>query len=231
MTGHEAPALLPPLVIIYSRFPVPKSLSLGLLLLLLIVDSSICREIPHFLDFPYSGLVRGIAGFGSGFLICELIHDRSDSAIPGWAETIVAILFLGILPLKAIHFLLPPAFVCIIAITYLPNSRLGKVLGSPVFAYLGAISYSIYLWQYPVFRVSSLLFGLRELAGYKQNAIISEPQKFLYFGGTVLILLALSTLSYYCFEIPMRSLLRRPIREWFRWKSFPWVREGNPGVG
>lgn len=68
-----------------------------------------------------------------------------------------------------------------------------KILSSNIFIYFGIISYSLYLWHYPIFAFSRL----SEFATYSiSNKII-----------LILLLLSLANLSYFIIEKPFRNKL------------------------
>src|SRR5437762_4190452 len=80
-----------------------------------------------------------------------------------------------------------------------PISVPGKLLTSRVALSIGLISYSLYLWHWPVFSLFRWTIGF------------SEPwQKLLALGVAV----AMSLVSYFWVEVPMRTMrqLRRPSR-------------------
>jgi len=206
-------AAFPLFAFLFARRPVHRGLCFALLLASIAVDAVFSGRMtgPH--PFQYSGLVRGVSGFAAGFLLCELLYGREEPLVPGGVEITFGILALLILPFNSLHFLLPIAFALLIAFTYSPASRLAVILGSPLFAFLGAISYSVYIWHFPVIKACTLLFGLRRMGDFSSNINISAARKLLYCGGTFLMLIAVSSISYYWYETPVRRLLRRPVRE------------------
>jgi len=80
---------------------------------------------------------------------------------------------------------------------------LSRALGNPVFAYIGKISYGIYLWHFPLFMILNAermhLYGL--------------PLLVVRFGVTVLV----ATASYYLVEQPVRRGRMATFAEWRGW--------------
>ncbi len=75
---------------------------------------------------------------------------------------------------------------------------IGKILCSPALLWLGALSYSLYLWHWPVLYFQS-----------KIDQSITFNDALAAFALTVL----LSTITYYCIENPLRSKLSK-FRRW-----------------
>ena len=205
--------LFPFFAFIMARRRLPKAVSLVILLAALVADFMVSRDVAHPLPFEYSGLVRGIAGFTVGFLICELIHKRDAPLMPAPAEAILGLMVLALLPFNGLHPLLPIAFAALIAVTYSPASCLGRILGSPLFAYLGALSYSVYIWQAPVIKACTLAFAMRQVGGEELDMHATVWHKVLYCVGTPLALALIANLSYYAFETPVRRILRGRARD------------------
>ena len=94
------------------------------------------------------------------------------------------------------------AAVIIAGITVSPNSLLSKLLAIGLLAWLGRISYGVYLWHYPVLFLSPALAQGHQIA----------------FTGITSILLAATT--YYYVELPAiragKNLLARRLGERYR---------------
>jgi peptidoglycan/LPS O-acetylase OafA/YrhL len=83
------------------------------------------------------------------------------------------------------------------------GGALARALGNPVFRYLGAISYGIYLWHFPLF---ALMDGARlHLAGY--------PLLLVRMAAAV----AVASVSYVLVEQPIRRGATRTLTEWRAW--------------
>lgn len=93
--------------------------------------------------------------------------------------------------LPSIYSLLLIIGVCLII--WFSNNKdfIGKILSSKLFVGIGLISYSLYLWHYPIF-----VFG--RIAGYSP----SIPINFLIF---LLISFSLSIITFYSIEKPFRN--------------------------
>jgi peptidoglycan/LPS O-acetylase OafA/YrhL len=209
-------AIFPLFAFALARRSAPRWACAALLLGMLLLNAICGGERPNPFHFQHSGLVRGITGFSAGFLICELLYQRIEPLVPVMAEIGVAILVVVMLPFPSLHAFLPFGFAALIAITYSSYSPLGRILGSPFLAYLGGVSYSIYIWQYPVIKACSVLFTVRKMGAMGTDLDISAARKLLYCGGCTLMLAVVANVSYYWFETPLRRMLRRPVREWFR---------------
>ncbi len=215
-------AIFPLLAFLLARQSLSRAVSLSAILIALLVNAIVSSDSPYPVHFEYAGLTLGITGFTAGFLLCELLYARESPLIPWSAEICLAVLVLALLPFASVHALLPAAFAALIAVTYSPASRLGRVLGSPFFHYLGGISYSVYIWQYPVLKACTLAFGVRHMGNVDLDTASAAPgRKLLYCAGTIVTLMLVANVSYYWFESPLRRILRRPIRDWFRARPLP----------
>ena len=83
------------------------------------------------------------------------------------------------------------------------DDLVGKILGSKPFVWVGLISYSAYLWHYPIFAFSRI--GGRQLSNYDKLELI-------------LLTFILSLLSF--------KLIERPFRKTIERKSFAWITFG-----
>jgi peptidoglycan/LPS O-acetylase OafA/YrhL len=189
---------------LYSRHKVPRGVSCAVL-----AAAAAANSLFGSVHFSYGGLARGISGFAAGFLLCELINGREKPLVPRAVEIAFGLCAVAILPFVSLHFLLPFLFVVLLAVTYSPSSALGWLLGTAFIEYLGEISYSIYIWHFPVIKACTLLFGLRHMGDIDSNLNISPGQKLLYLGGTILALALVANVSYYWYETPLRQFFRR----------------------
>ena len=132
------------------------------------------RSLPELRIATYAGATLAAAGFVIG-------HSQSYP-VPGAALPVLGALTL----IVGLH-------------GRTPSSLLGRLLTSHSALSIGLISYSLYLWHWPVFSLFRWTIGF------------SEPwQKLLALGVAV----AMSLVSYFWVEVPMRTMrqLRRPGR-------------------
>jgi len=94
-------------------------------------------------------------------------------------------------PHPSFHTLIPIIGVALIIGFASKDELVGKVLGSKPFVWLGLISYSAYLWHFPIFAFTRIEFG----------GMISEFMSFL----GVLLTFGLSAISYRFVEKPFRK--------------------------
>jgi peptidoglycan/LPS O-acetylase OafA/YrhL len=87
-----------------------------------------------------------------------------------------------------------PIVMAIIVLSTANSTWAATLLGNPVVAYFGRISYSIYLWHMPILVSLLWLWPLRE-------------DTFLFIAAYLGTVTAAATLSFYCFEDPVRRLI------------------------
>tara|TARA_B100001093_G_scaffold244866_1_gene234466 strand:- start:460 stop:2514 length:2055 start_codon:yes stop_codon:yes gene_type:complete len=87
--------------------------------------------------------------------------------------------------------LIPLSGVCLIILYSNKNEYVHKILSTKLFVSLGLISYSLYLWHYPIFAFAR-----------KTEYILGDPNKKL---AVAIIILILSILSYFLIERPSRN--------------------------
>jgi peptidoglycan/LPS O-acetylase OafA/YrhL len=97
-------------------------------------------------------------------------------------------------PHPGFHTLIPIVGVALIIAFASKDELVGKLLGSKLFVWIGLISYSAYLWHYPIFAFSRM--GVNNHSNY---------DKF----GWILITLALSISSYVLIEKPFRRSINK----------------------
>ncbi len=156
-------------------------------------------------------LLRGIAGFSGGFILCGFLRGRNwncpfsiSSFLIGCCIVIATVhpqFRTGSLASKAGMWL------GLALITYgtFDNSSLpGRIFSNRIFEFLGTISYSLYLWHIP-----TETFLRRLLTAITHNPDVEETT---WFGWLLAVcVIVISAWSYYFFENP----LRRMIRHWF----------------
>jgi peptidoglycan/LPS O-acetylase OafA/YrhL len=199
----------PVLAILFACRRISSFFLLPILFALLTMDSLISSENIFGIDLPYAHLLRGIVGFAAGFLICELIYERNRAVLGRRGELVLTVATVAAFPFVTFHMILPFAFAGLIATTYPEKSWLGQKLSVPVLSYLGAISYSVYIWHLPVIKAATLAFGVRQMGAGGISRNISHVHLLLYCGGTIGAVLVISTVSYYWFESPLRRIFRK----------------------
>jgi peptidoglycan/LPS O-acetylase OafA/YrhL len=141
--------------------------------------------------------------FGLGMLCWRLWRQAPRAAVFGGTAWLAAVLagMLVMAPFKAMD--LPfVAACCLLVIGLAPErSRIAAVLGSPVPHWLGTISFSLYLWHAAFLPLRPAL--LRMLPA-------DDPGVALMVANTMNLglVLAVATLSYHGFEVPVRRWLR-----------------------
>jgi len=157
----------------------------------------------HGMLFP---CLRASLGFLIGTMVFAL-HGRPG----GWSRyasiisNITGILFLGVLiaaslgalPYLTVLWTFP---LLILTLSMENTSLVAKGLGTKVVHYLGAISYSIYLWHHPIEKTLSGVFPKMMSPAF--------PHRPLVFTLLVFLTLVVATISYECFEKPARRIVR-----------------------
>ena len=100
-------------------------------------------------------------------------------------------------------------FAAIILVSVYTEGVGKKLLGLKPLTYLGDISYSLYLMHLPI-----MFFLINYLKVKKfpniQLENLSWPTAWLYASIYLAIVIAVSTLTYYLIEVPMRKKLNQP---------------------
>ena len=168
---------------------------------LIAIGFQVWRDI----DFTYGlthpeGLVvfqrtdRCLDGLFWGCALALLIHQpgwrerlRRLTVMPVWLVFVAALLVVWTIPtpyaVVTESMLIP---MVLIGTVLHPQTVVGRLLESPPMAWLGRLSYSIYLWQ------SALFVGRYQ-----------EPSDFQVWPANVICLLAIAAASYYFFEKPI----------------------------
>lgn len=147
-------------------------------------------------------------------LLAALVERRTQSLLNGWRRSAVAstaflalvLSFLFLETLKDGPGLLSLWFSFLAAVVIITSSgsMQERLFGARVFRFLGKISYSLYLWHFPL-----LAFALS----------LNEPVNFWGRLGLIAISIALSTITYFAIERPIAdrtksSANRRSGRAW-----------------
>jgi peptidoglycan/LPS O-acetylase OafA/YrhL len=140
-------------------------------------------------------------GVGSILAFRELTHKGKQNnflvkslPVTGLCLIIYSISsFNGNTPHPSLHTTLPILGVALIIGFASKNEVIGKVLGCKIFVWLGLISYSAYLWHFPIFAFSRL--------GSSTHNNIDKLE-------WIFLTLVLSILSYFAVEKPFRGRLK-----------------------
>ncbi len=92
----------------------------------------------------------------------------------------------------SLHTLSPIIGVCLIIWFSDKNELITKILSTKLFVGIGLISYSLYIWHYPIFAFN--------LIRQKYFSLYQISNEYL-----ILLVFVLSIISYYCIEIPFRK--------------------------
>lgn len=169
--------------------------------------------VPHNLNTTYDyGFLRGLAGFIAGMLLYLLYQQqRWHNMFAKDATALLAIL----LVVLCLHFGVPDVvtvvmFAMLILSFACNNKMIHRVCNNKLMQYLGLISYSVYLMQ--IFLQEPFSRGLRlpGVTGFgrgKQN--IAFGSGFGYCLVYILLLIAISSITYYCIEVPCRRYINK----------------------
>ena len=155
-------------------------------------------------------LLTGIFGFGIGFSMHSLIgrglqYPKIWTAL-GIGLIVFSLIYRIVSPNDASHAFLVLGLVMIVACSV---DRLGapyRFLARPFFLYLGDISYSLYLWHYPIIYALVHKQGPMEARLHSAAALLAF--RITLCVATIALSLGVATLSYYQLEIPFRRLIR-----------------------
>lgn len=199
--------LFPPFLLLVWRYA--KAHVLAVLLVGFVVSLYVAQtgstQMPEaaFFLLPFRGweLLAGAI-----LAILELQRGRAPHGFAAWS---MPILGLGLITLAVLVFdeqTQHPSYVTLVPVVGAmlliwfcdPDSALTRFLGSRVFVGLGLISYSFYLWHFPVFAFSRI-----------GGVFASNTEKIAMTAAALIV----SIISYYCIEKPARNpstIARRP---------------------
>lgn len=199
----------------------------------------------HGIDATYDlGLVRCLYGFLVGHLTYRLWQAASRVKFNGGlleVGTLIAIVvYVSVVGRTGYSFFAPLAFAVVVFVFAFESGPISSLMSNKGNAWLGRISYSIYMWQaFIIFnfvdrpvsifeRMTSQVLTTTEGAG---SALGNEAGKLIVLGGqfvpilvTLLcvgLLVAVASVSYYLIEKPGQELFARLAR----WR---WRRSGSP---
>lgn len=145
----------------------------------------------------YYSLYARLPEFLAGGLVA--MHLRTGSTLPPWISNLGLglVLFaaatqplLG--PFPGLPALLPVAGAALILLTPKAGGISQQLLANKAMVWLGELSYSLYLWHWPV---------LALLRYYTGSQILDLPFSLLF----VALTFVLATISFYCIETPLRA--------------------------
>lgn len=166
------------------------------------------------------GLPRGIAGFFAGCLTYS-VHSNARLRGPAmlWAvlELLVlagVILFLSLAKESVLSYLAPLVFSLAVYVFAADSGVISKVLRLDVFAFLGRISYSIYMTHFVILGIIVSAVRVLERMAPKVTAFDYPFENDLVVVLFVVIVLGVSSLTYKFIEVPGIALFRRfePVR-------------------
>ncbi len=169
--------------------------------------------VPHNLNTTYDyGFLRGIAGFMTGMLVYKLYQWCS---LKNLLHKDIFALTIIILVVLALHFAVSDAY-CVILFAALVlgfalnEGYLHAFCNNRFAQYVGKISYSIYMMQ--IFLQEPFSKGLRlpGVVGFGRGKMnIALVSGLGYFFIYLLLLLAISSITYYTIEQPCRKWINR----------------------
>lgn len=157
------------------------------------------------LDITFDfGVVRCLLSFALGIcahrLFCEMADRRlklpADGLLALALVAVAAILHFGLHPVLAVA-----AFFFVVLLAAMARGPTSRLLDSPPLHFLGLISYSIYLVQYPVQRVVYML--LRGRFGDHLDPAIAATAMILSLG----LVVGLAVFTYSFVELPARRFM------------------------
>jgi peptidoglycan/LPS O-acetylase OafA/YrhL len=190
----------------------------------------------HGIDATYDlGFVRCIYGFLVGHFTYRLWHATSQHRfVPGVLE--VAVLIMAVFYVSAAGhtgytFFAPIVFAVVVFVFSFEAGPVSRLLSNRGSAWLGRISYSIYMWQgfiifnfvdRPVSMLEKLTRHSYTTVADAGSALGSEAVKLIVLGGQILpivatllfvmLLVAVASVSYYLVERPGQELFARLAR-------------------
>ena len=203
--------LFPTLCLLQKRLAEKTKMALAILPIVLLcalygLDAYFQAPVVPFLKGP----VRGICCFSSGFFLCSVGLVRGFRTMPRTFEIALLLVAVGSLlfefPLP--HSCADLTFPFLVYFTADLGSLTSRMLGFPLLCWLGDLSYSIYVWHWPLIKALGVLLGMRTL-GHSQLRHDSVGRSLLYAITLVGLTLVVSHLSHYYFEMPVGRWLRR----------------------
>ncbi len=162
------------------------------------------------LYFPLFHLSTFIAGFAAGKGIHRKLNAKNNKASISWMPFLIATIgifsFIYLLSFEnparfyGHNGALVPIFLLITYGLSLDTKIYPKLIGTKPMIYLGELSYGIYIWQFAIYLVFTLLFG---------TTLFSLSEFFIY----LISLILFSALMYRFFEKPSHSFIVKAFRK------------------
>ena len=143
-----------------------------------------------------------LAGSVCAFLLYKKEGITANEVLSGiGAIAIVASVFIfnHQSPFPSLYTLLPVGGAVLLILFCTPNTKVGKLLASPVMVFFGLISYSLYLWHQPL------------LAFYRIRFM--DEYTILHQSGILAVAIILGYLSWRFIESPFRHTSKAPLEE------------------
>lgn len=193
------------------------AIALAAFAMLALFQGSLAVSLPNYLGVFNSGIVRGVASFSLG-IVAYRVHLQAQSSrrdLHGWGRELrVAILvcaaLLVLVPRPGmgwVDFLAPPVFFATVVLFSEREAVNSRILRYA--AYLGEISYSIYLVHYPVLQ---FMRYVREVLRHKHwdtgiGQLFVDPMLGLV--PFLVLVLMISHFVYRWYEVPSKRWVRR----------------------
>lgn len=193
-----------PLLIIFSK---SNRIKWSLILFVGIAGMCAMPIIESFISSNFTPLARGVFGFSIGFSISRLrmLLPNPESKKLNLIGFFSIVLFLCLVMFKQLgSWVIYPLISLLVWFSSYNGTFFSKMLGMPLFEWLGERSYSIYLIHHPliVFIFRLVLYPYQTSSGYPMQIV---------FITHLLILFAtfiLAEFSYRYFELPIRDMIK-----------------------
>lgn len=137
-----------------------------------------------------------------GSLVAFYWGANGGNSLPAWANHILSLIGIALIlfailafsettPFPGFYALLPTVGAALLIVCAMPNTLVGKLLGTRIFVGVGLISYSAYLWHQPLFAFARHGFGI-------------SSNKPIFIALSILTMF-LSYLSWRFVELPFRD--------------------------
>ncbi|MDX2165045.1 MAG: acyltransferase [Gammaproteobacteria bacterium] len=148
------------------------------------------------------GLIRGASEFIIGYVFFTLIKNQKQSFLYDFLSVLSVILLILFLFLRVNGvFILIPLFALVPLVT-LSKGFVTNFLNLKPLAYLGEMSYSLYIMQFPFQLMSNNLFSQKILW-------LNSYQTFALYLSQIISLIIIASMSYFFIEKPFRKKLRK----------------------